>query len=389
MSAYRTLNRTSLWKVESSAGVDPTPTVGSNAVLLEAPKLNPTLQTAETNESTATLDDRGPIPTGGFAMFEGTAYLHGSGTPETPPEYAALLKACGMAETILGAAVTGTAQAGAGGTITLASGASSTNGYYVGMPITTTGGTGSGQTRIITGYVGSTKVATVDAAWDTNPDNTTTYSIPKLVKYAPSSSSLASVTGYVYSHRSDGGNSRLHKLLGGVGTFTLGLSVRQPPTLRFQITGALQAPTDVSAPSAPTLQSTRPYPWIGAVTNLGGASCKVAEFSVDAGNTVQLVDDPNGTYGYALAGITRRRTGGRFVAPSELLSVRDVFTAWANSSQSKFATRWGSTAGARFAVTMPAVQYTQPGEIDRDGFGYDDLPFRALGDDLGLIICQY
>lgn len=71
----------------------------------------------------------------------------------------------------------GTAQAGAASSITLDSGASSVNSYYRGSLIHITGGTGAGQARIIIGYVGSTKVATVDTAWATNPDNTSTFAI--------------------------------------------------------------------------------------------------------------------------------------------------------------------------------------------------------------------
>ncbi len=72
---------------------------------------------------------------------------------------------------------TGTAAAGAGSTVTLRSGASATNDYYKDAVVNITGGTGAGQCRQITGYVGSSKVATVDSAWATNPDNTSTYQI--------------------------------------------------------------------------------------------------------------------------------------------------------------------------------------------------------------------
>ena len=71
----------------------------------------------------------------------------------------------------------GTAQAGAGSTITLRAAASAVDDMYTGAYITTTGGTGSGQVRKISDYVGATKVATVSVAWTTNPDATTTYSI--------------------------------------------------------------------------------------------------------------------------------------------------------------------------------------------------------------------
>ena len=71
----------------------------------------------------------------------------------------------------------GTAQDGAAGTITLASGASATNSLYVGETVMIYGGTGAGQSRVITAYVGSSKVATVDHNWTTNPDSTSTYRV--------------------------------------------------------------------------------------------------------------------------------------------------------------------------------------------------------------------
>lgn len=70
-----------------------------------------------------------------------------------------------------------TAQAGASGTITLDASASATNSFYNNCLCFLTGGTGVGQCRFITGYVGSTKVATVNSAWATTPDNTTTFAI--------------------------------------------------------------------------------------------------------------------------------------------------------------------------------------------------------------------
>ena len=75
----------------------------------------------------------------------------------------------------------GTAQAGAASTITLASSATAgtvetIDDYYNFAWVQTTGGTGAGQIRQISDYVGSTKVATVDTAWSVQPDNTTVYS---------------------------------------------------------------------------------------------------------------------------------------------------------------------------------------------------------------------
>lgn len=79
----------------------------------------------------------------------------------------------------------GTAQAGAANSITLASTASATNGLYDPSIVLLTGGTGAGQARNILDYVGATKVATVDKTWRTNPDSTSTYIISPL-GYTPS-----------------------------------------------------------------------------------------------------------------------------------------------------------------------------------------------------------
>ncbi|MFZ9156025.1 MAG: hypothetical protein ACO22A_06705, partial [Schleiferiaceae bacterium] len=74
-------------------------------------------------------------------------------------------------------AFTGTAQAGAAGTITLAAGASAVDDLYNGERVEIIEGTGSGQSRLITDYNGTTKVATVDRNWIVNPDNTSVYAI--------------------------------------------------------------------------------------------------------------------------------------------------------------------------------------------------------------------
>lgn len=71
----------------------------------------------------------------------------------------------------------GTATAGGATSITLAAGASAADDAYNTMTARITGGTGSGQERIVSDYVGATKVATVSVAWTTIPDATSTYTI--------------------------------------------------------------------------------------------------------------------------------------------------------------------------------------------------------------------
>jgi hypothetical protein len=79
--------------------------------------------------------------------------------------------------TVVGVIHQGVAQAGSATSITLASAASSTNGTYDPAIVRLVSGTGAGQSRLIVDYVGSTRVATVDRNWRTNPDSTTGYDI--------------------------------------------------------------------------------------------------------------------------------------------------------------------------------------------------------------------
>jgi len=69
----------------------------------------------------------------------------------------------------------GTAQGGASTTITLAAAASATDDIYNGQAILVQEGTGAGQSRVVTDYVGATKVATVYPAWTIQPDATSKY----------------------------------------------------------------------------------------------------------------------------------------------------------------------------------------------------------------------
>lgn len=75
----------------------------------------------------------------------------------------------------------GTAQAGASTTITLDASASATNDIFNGSSVIIQSGTGAGQERIISDYVGSSKVATVSVAWGTNPDSTSVFTVTSQV----------------------------------------------------------------------------------------------------------------------------------------------------------------------------------------------------------------
>lgn len=76
--------------------------------------------------------------------------------------------------------LSGTAQGGTTAYITLAATASSVDDIYNLGSVTITGGAGSGQTRIISNYIGGYKRAEVSVAFDPAPDATSTYTVDLL-----------------------------------------------------------------------------------------------------------------------------------------------------------------------------------------------------------------
>jgi len=389
VSNYRTLNRTVLAKVEGTSGVDASPSVGSDAVLVEDPSTEAGLELLNTNEVTGSLDPRAPIVGGGPQNFGCAFYLKGSGTPGTAPEAGPLLQACALGLTTLAADVDDTAQAGASGSITLHSGASATADAYKGMVVTLNGGTGSGQTRVITGYNGSTKVATVYPDWTTPPDNTSEFIVYACNRYAPASDSLVTATIYDYLHRSVSGNHRLFKTLGWAGNLQLALPVRGLPRATVAGQGAVQTPTDVSDPGAATYDATRPKPVMAADFWLGGVETAFNNLTLDLGNQVQAADDPSDTYGISVAGVTRRAITGRVNPPVSLLSARDVFADFLAGTERAIWLRWGAVAGNRVSLLLPRVVYTGSAVEDVSGFAHEGIPFATVGEDSGIYLTFY
>ena len=71
----------------------------------------------------------------------------------------------------------GLAQGNGPSKITLNALASSDDNAYIGQTVFIRSGTGEDQVRVVTAYDGGTKVATVDRAWDVNPDATSGYAM--------------------------------------------------------------------------------------------------------------------------------------------------------------------------------------------------------------------
>ena len=92
---------------------------------------------------------------------------------------------------------TGQGQAGTSTSITLAATASATDDLYNAMTVYISDGVGSGQIRTISDYNGTTKIATVTAAWSTNPDGTSIYEVMPAITLTPQAGDTPLGTGAV------------------------------------------------------------------------------------------------------------------------------------------------------------------------------------------------
>jgi hypothetical protein len=299
--------------------------------------------------------------------------LAGSGTGGTAPKFNSLLRACGLAETLLAAPVTGSAVAGAAGSITLAAGASAVDDFYNGMVISITSGTGSGHVGMITDYAGSSKLATVTPVTTTFvPAASSGYSIAANAGYKPVSSAFESATIYF---NNDG---VLHKATGCRGTFSMNCEVGQIPTISFTMTGIYNAPTDTAAPAVTYSNQATPQIFKAGNTNafslLSYSACLMS-CSFDIANEVIYRELVGCTKSIT---ITNRAPSGTAVIEAPTIAQKDFFSIANNDTTGAISLLHGTTAGNQVGFLASKVDIANPTYSDSDGIQMLNLPYVAI-----------
>jgi hypothetical protein len=383
--------RVILFALEATYGTDETP-VAADAILCRALDIQP-LEGSQIGRDFIRpyFGTSGQIRVENFVTLSFETELAGSGAAATAPQWGSLMKACNFSETVTAAAITGTAQAGSTTTITLAAGASAVDDFYTGMSVEITGGTGDGQTGEIVSYVGSTKVATLAKTLSTALDATSTYSIGENVMYTPNSNfgTDANTAGTFYFNV-DGVR---HIVLGARGTFSVELSAKQLPVIKWQFTGLLGTIADAALPSADFTGWSTPVTVSTANTTdlnlLGYKSAILQTLNFDVGNQVvyrQLVGSEHVL-------ITDRKVTGNCSIEAVLVASKDWWTPAQNATTDVFCVKHGQSAGNIIGITGRKVQLTQPKYSDSDGvammdFGMEFIPYAAAGNDEIRICCK-
>ena len=384
--ALLTRKRLLLAETEGSYGTDPAPG-GAEAVLVRDLNITP-VQSDTVNRDLVRpyLGASEQLLANVRVECTFSIELAGSGTAGTAPKYGAILKACGLAETAFSPAVTGTATAGALNSITLAVGSSAVNDAYKNRVLRITAGVGIGTVALITGYVGSTRVASLRAlAGNVTPDSTSEYSIGLQTIYTPVSSEFSSVTLH---YNIDG---VLHKLTGVRGTFSLNTTVGQIPTLDFTMTGIYNAPTDTAAPAVTYTDQAAPLVFkagnSGGFNLLGYSGC-LQSVAMDIGNSIIYRELVGCTKEVLL---TDRSVSGTATIEAPTIAAKDYFTtSLTDGSLGDLSFIHGTTAGNIVALVSNRVDIGAPSYSDQDGIHmlavpYTAVPSTAGNDELRLI----
>ncbi|MDI3259474.1 MAG: hypothetical protein QJR02_07235 [Sinobacteraceae bacterium] len=366
-----------LFKPESTYGVDANPTGSANAIHTRNLSIQ-TFQgnTVDLNYDKPRLGNSVSIYTGPYTKFSFECDLASSGTAGTPPPVGVLLRACGFQEKINATAVTGTATAGSTTTITLAAGASATDGAYVNFRIRITAGTGNSQGAVISNYVGATKVATVATPWTIPPDATSQYSIDAQVVYSPISGSFESATGYFYL------DGELHKMLGARGSFVATFAKDALPIAKFDFTALRVAAASGANPTPDFSAWKQPLPVNKANTqtlSVHGyvANCESVNF--DIGNKVVY----RNVIGSESALITDRAPKGTLAIEKPAIGTKDFEALIAASATDALYVKHGVSAGETVLCRAEDVQLSNPQYSDSDGLVLMTMDHKPIPSDAG------
>jgi hypothetical protein len=176
----------------------------------------------------------------------------------------------------------GLVQASGASTVTLKAGASAVTDFYQNGLITITSGTGVGQSRSITAYNGTTKVATVDRAWGTAPVASDGYIV---LPAAPSSSlTNAGIAGAVWDVTLAG-----HLTAGSTGLALNATATAGAPYVQFHANGDTVAPYILQVVSPKHTQVRVTFSEAVVMTNGVNGALNIANYTIPGLTIINIV----------------------------------------------------------------------------------------------------
>lgn len=377
-----------LAKIESSYGVDPTPTAADNAMLVSNLQATPfDAQVAQRSTVQPFQGGRGRINWGIFSRCQFEVEMIGSGDPATAPKWGPLLRACGFSET---------ARSGATGTIgdkvavgtpdgaftyTKTTAFAGTAQRTVTLECTTEGGSGTAEFTVSAPAAGdqaaysetgevmtdSTEFALGGSA-EITPTITSDFAVgdkweievlPERTEYAPVSTGHSSVTLYYFL------NGSRHIVTGWRGE--MGIRVEAGlPMLTFSGFGLYVDPTSVALPSDEDYSAfLEPLPTSPANTpmvQLHRQDVRLQSWSMQMGNQA----DPRRLVNHYSVPIRDRDVSGSINVEAPLQSAFDIWAAAKANTLGRFKLQQGADSGDIVGVWSERCQILQPQYQEQD-----------------------
>lgn len=176
--------------------------------------------------------------------------------------------------------------------------------------------------------------------------------LPPGYSYLPESDNLASITLYMYLP-DDSGESLLHKLTGGRGTFVMEANANDFARFNFTFTGTFVTVVDITTPSGTIFETQKPRQVEQAALSICENSAPfeivndlcASQYSIDIANEVvprECINEPNSFQGSLIVG---REPVVGFDPEAVLEAVNPFWAQLENSTQLDFRAKIGITKG--------------------------------------------
>ena len=177
-------------------------------------------------------------------------------------------------------------------------------------------------------------------------------------------------------------DGKLKRLRGCMGTFRLVMTAGVPIAVEFTFTGVWDTP-EAAALVAPNYPDTQPLRFAQAEITLGGPGSgsgvwhpTLQEITIEAGNEVQLREDPEDESAWQCAMITGRRVTASLNPEATLIAAKDLHTEWVERTIQELSIEvpaGGSADGNHIEIVAPAFQITNVQGGERNGYAIETV----------------
>lgn len=363
----RPANSAMLFKLESTEGVDASPTA-SDAFPFEADGFSYNMPYREetSNEATGSLVSGAPLVIAQQAEITIRCRMKGANagyTASVKPPHHALLSACGKRGRFQAAIAAAALTAGSVSSATLGTGFSTNAQDYRGMPLLFSVGPNAGRTAHIADYT-SGKVATLVDLFGTALTTATLAALPANWTYAGTSPADAAAratdnpsgTLYIYE------DGTLLKFVGCRGIISeWGGDTAKPGFFTFKLVGIFAGKTDAAKPAVSVPLHSAPILAQGSgrldpAFLVNGKGLPIDKWALNESAAQESPTDPNTDFGFGPAILGGRSPRLECDPKATLVATRNTTSDIANSANFNGVVRAMGSANNRWSITLPSLQ---------------------------------